>query len=441
MNKFISILFALSLFGAHLSHAKGKIQNEDVKSLSELTTAGGAASQLINDTKIYLSGSSKQLSQAISDGDFATSSTITENAQTGTSYTLVLGDKGKLVSLSNAAAVTATVPPNSSVAFPVGTTLKIASAGAGPVQITPGAGVTINSLGGFTRLAGQYAFVDLIKSATNIWYMTGQLIDAAFIAATGGTETTDGDYKVRTFTSSGTFQILAGTGTVEYLAIAGGGGGGGAYGGGGGAGGLQAGSFSRTVGSYTVTVGAGGAGGAANNVGVVGSNSVFDTVTANGGGYGGGGGAPTAGGNGGSGGGGGQGTSPAVGGTGSQGGNGGTSNPLAAGQVGGGGGGGAAPGNGTDAPIGGTAAGNGGAGFASSITGTSVTYASGGGGGAGVGDTGGTVSAGGGGAGGSQGVTGTAGTANTGGGGGGGGGSASGGAGGSGIVIVRYKFQ
>lgn len=49
----------------------GKIQNEDVKSLSELTGAGGVSSQLINDTKIYVSASSinKQLSQAIIDGD------------------------------------------------------------------------------------------------------------------------------------------------------------------------------------------------------------------------------------------------------------------------------------------------------------------------------------------------------------------------------------
>lgn len=49
----------------------GKIQNEDIKTLSELTSAGGSASQLINDTKIYVSakGINKQLSAAIVDGD------------------------------------------------------------------------------------------------------------------------------------------------------------------------------------------------------------------------------------------------------------------------------------------------------------------------------------------------------------------------------------
>lgn len=49
----------------------GKLQNEDHKSLTELTGAGGSASQLLNDTKIYVTAGSinKQLSQAITDGD------------------------------------------------------------------------------------------------------------------------------------------------------------------------------------------------------------------------------------------------------------------------------------------------------------------------------------------------------------------------------------
>ena len=46
------------------------------------------------------------------------------------------------------------------------------------------------------------------------------------IVATGGTKTTSGAYTIHTFTSSGTFQITANSGPVEYLVIAGGGGGG-----------------------------------------------------------------------------------------------------------------------------------------------------------------------------------------------------------------------
>ena len=70
------------------------------------------------------------------------------------------------------------------------------------------------------------------------------------IAATGGTVTTDGDYKVHTFTSSGTFTVTSviGSPTVDFLIIAGGGGGGtGYYAAGGGAGGLRT-SYGSTSG-------------------------------------------------------------------------------------------------------------------------------------------------------------------------------------------------
>jgi hypothetical protein len=55
----------------------GKLQNEDSKTLAELTGAGGAMSQLLNDTKIYLAGLAKQLSTALSDGSILVSSLFT----------------------------------------------------------------------------------------------------------------------------------------------------------------------------------------------------------------------------------------------------------------------------------------------------------------------------------------------------------------------------
>lgn len=136
---------------------------------------------------------------------------------------------------------------------------------------------------------------------------------ASFIVATGGTITTNGNQKIHTFTSGGTFEITSGEGTVDYLIAAGGGGGGsnantgtGAAGGGG-AGGLLTGTTGvLTVNTYGVTVGAGGAGGATGgyNPGSDGSNSSFNgnTSTAGGGGGSGGGVSPN-GRNGGSGGG------------------------------------------------------------------------------------------------------------------------------------------
>ena len=93
------------------------------------------------------------------------------NAQTGTSYTLVLTDAGKQVTMSNASASTLTVPPNSSVAFDVGVRIQIIQLGAGAVTLTAGAGVTISSAS--TSLAMvQNQTAPLIQQATNTWIAT-----------------------------------------------------------------------------------------------------------------------------------------------------------------------------------------------------------------------------------------------------------------------------
>ena len=298
---------------------------------------------------------------------------------------------------------------------------------------------------------------------------------AVFTAATGGTVTTSGDFKIHTFTGPGTFCVSAignaptnpsgGPNTVSYMVVAGGGSGAGSEtGGGGGAGGFREGrditpsytasplvapaGLTITATAFPVTVGGGGPGpqnGASGN----GSNSIFSTITSTGGG----GGASSTAGTGGSGGGGGR-NAPGAGGAGNtppvsppQGNSGGNRFPF--GSPGGnpntGGGGGGATGSGTSGsqPTGGP----GGAGATTSISASPTAYAGGGGGGS-EGSSGGSGGTGGGAAGksGGNGAAGNAASANTGGGGGGTGWGPSspaggGGAGGSGIVIIRYKFQ
>lgn len=97
------------------------------------------------------------------------------NAQTGTTYTAVLTDDGKLITMSNASANTFTVPPNSSVAFGIGTQLNIAQLGAGNTSIVAGAGVTLNSDGAKLKLNAQYAVATCVKTDTNTWFVVGNL--------------------------------------------------------------------------------------------------------------------------------------------------------------------------------------------------------------------------------------------------------------------------
>ena len=318
-------------------------------------------------------------------------------------------------------------------------------------------------------------YVDATQGWLNI--QTDDTIQGSeYVVATGGTETTCGDFKIHTFTSDGNFIVSdagtpAGSNKVSYLVVAAGGGGGSGYGGGGGAGGFREGKCSSDpytdspldagvglsvpAATYPISVGAGGAGGSppspAPSCGGSGNNSIFSTITSTGGGGGGKncGAAGLAGGSGGGGGGAGgvagAGNTPPV--TPPQGNSGGTGGPGGGGFYGGGGGGATATGNPGNPSVGG-------AGATTSINGTPTARA-GGGGGAHYpsptrptsGAAGGT---GGGGAAGSAGpnpfTQAGSGTANTGGGGGAGGfnpssGHQPGGAGGSGVVIIRYKFQ
>ena len=100
---------------------------------------------------------------------------LNTNAQVGTTYTLALTDDGKVVEMNNASANTLTVPPNSSVAFPVGSQILVLQTGAGQTTVAAGAGVTVNSKDGNLKLSAQWCAATLIKRATDVWVVVGDL--------------------------------------------------------------------------------------------------------------------------------------------------------------------------------------------------------------------------------------------------------------------------
>lgn len=96
------------------------------------------------------------------------------NQQTGTTYSPVLTDRDKIVELNNASAITLTVPLNSSVAFPVGSSITLLQTGAGQVTVAGAGGVTVNGTPGL-KLRTQWSFATLIKRATDTWVISGDL--------------------------------------------------------------------------------------------------------------------------------------------------------------------------------------------------------------------------------------------------------------------------
>jgi hypothetical protein len=99
----------------------------------------------------------------------------TFNRQTA-SYTLVIGDAGKIVEMNVASANNLTVPLNSSVAFAIGTEIQVLQYGAGQTTIVATGGVTLRSNQGFLKIGNQYTGVTLVKVGTNEWYVIGNLV-------------------------------------------------------------------------------------------------------------------------------------------------------------------------------------------------------------------------------------------------------------------------
>ena len=116
------------------------------------------------------------MSVSIVGGTVQASAALAFNAQTGTTYTLVATDAdNKLVTMSNAAAITLTVPPS---VFTAGQQINVASIGAGLTTFAQGAGVTITSTGATSsapKLRAQQSACTVICTASNTFLIVGDL--------------------------------------------------------------------------------------------------------------------------------------------------------------------------------------------------------------------------------------------------------------------------
>lgn len=114
-------------------------------------------------------GGAATVTGVVTAAGYASSSGIL-NAQTGTTYTLLTGDNGRVIKCTNAGAITVTVPSG----LPVGFSCQVIQGGAGTVTFAA-SGTTVNSFGSLLTTAGRYAAASIISDATNTFILTGNL--------------------------------------------------------------------------------------------------------------------------------------------------------------------------------------------------------------------------------------------------------------------------
>jgi len=92
------------------------------------------------------------------------------------SYQLALSDANGVVVATNSSPVTIDIPANSTTAIPIGTTVTIIQEGPGQVIVQGLSTVTLNASGGKKKSASLFAVMDLVKTQTNVWYLSGERV-------------------------------------------------------------------------------------------------------------------------------------------------------------------------------------------------------------------------------------------------------------------------
>ena len=155
--------------------------NKKITELTELTApvgadilaivddvAGTATTKKVSVTNLMGQASASNLSSYDFNGNAISNFDASINDQTGTTYTLVAGDNGKVVVLDNASAVTVTVPSGLGVGF----NCSFVQKGAGQVSFSA-SGTTINNRQSHTKINGQYGVASIIAYATDTYILAG----------------------------------------------------------------------------------------------------------------------------------------------------------------------------------------------------------------------------------------------------------------------------
>lgn len=188
---------SISLATVAVAAGATALTNANITDTRVLTTTNipevGDISAVVAGTGLSGGGSSGSVTLSINTAvtaDLTTAQTLTNktltspfinlgiNAQTGTTYTTVLADNGRLVTLTNGSSIAVTIPPNSSVAYPVGAQINMAQLDVGQVTVSGGVGVTVVSTGATAstpKARARYSTLTAVQTSTDNWLVMGDI--------------------------------------------------------------------------------------------------------------------------------------------------------------------------------------------------------------------------------------------------------------------------
>ena len=152
-----------------------QLTSQTGKAVSVKNTAGTQKFAIAFDGTLTFQDGTTQTTAATYDPN------LVVNTQTGTTYTVLAGDAQKLITLSNASAITLTIASNATQSLPVGTQVTISQYGAGQVTVVGASSpnpVTIVSTGATSsspKLRTQYSTATLIQTTTDNWLVVGDI--------------------------------------------------------------------------------------------------------------------------------------------------------------------------------------------------------------------------------------------------------------------------
>ena len=136
-----------------------RISNDWSKSGNDISYTGGNVS-----TTGSLSGGN--LASSTLSGFVANFNTITS----GSSYSLLATDNGKILNINVASAFTLTIPSG----LPVGFNCTVVQYGTGQIVLTA-SGTTLKNRNSFTKSAGQYSIITIINMGTETYITSGEM--------------------------------------------------------------------------------------------------------------------------------------------------------------------------------------------------------------------------------------------------------------------------